>query len=139
MTLLFQDPSGGLEVFHREFGVWTGVTPIPNTVVVNIADLFMRWSNDRMVSTLHRVVATPQSKGSSRYSIAHFVNPNANFEVDPRDVDQRIKAATMAAGTAAEEGSHYSPIKTHEYLEERLSATFLDSETTDTTAEKTEL
>jgi len=40
---------------------WTLPYLQPGTIVVNVADLLARWSNDVLVSTLHRVVAPPTS------------------------------------------------------------------------------
>ena len=40
-------------------GDWIDVKPIEGTVVVNAGDLLMRWSNDLIKSTMHRVVEPP--------------------------------------------------------------------------------
>jgi isopenicillin N synthase-like dioxygenase len=53
-TLLWQDSNGGLTVLNRQ-GEWIKATPIPDTFVVNIADLLMRMTNDRWISTVHKV------------------------------------------------------------------------------------
>ena len=39
-------------------GQWRPVPPVPGAFVINIGDLMALWTNDRWVSTLHRVVAT---------------------------------------------------------------------------------
>jgi len=43
------------------------------------------WSNDRFVSTLHRVVTPPDAlvAGSRRQSIAFFYNPAADALIEP--------------------------------------------------------
>jgi len=57
LTLLFQDNVGGLEVQDPHTGEYVAAPPIKDTIVVNVADLLARWSNDTLRSTLHRVVA----------------------------------------------------------------------------------
>lgn len=68
---------GGLEVRGRD-GRWVAAPAMPNTFVVNIGDLMMRWTNDRWTSTPHRVGIPPVDlRGRSRrLSIAYFVRPN---------------------------------------------------------------
>ena len=53
--LLPQAGSGGLQIFTPE-GDWREVPPVPGAFVINIGDLMALWTNDRWVSTLHRVV-----------------------------------------------------------------------------------
>ncbi len=77
MTLVRGDDTpGGLQVKHRNGG-WIDVHIPPNAFVCNIGDLMMRWSNDRWVSTLHRVaVPPPEAAPSDRISLVFFNNPN---------------------------------------------------------------
>jgi isopenicillin N synthase-like dioxygenase len=51
---------------------------VPGAFIVNIGDLMARWTNDRWVSTVHRVVNPPSDTGGStrRQSIAFFHQPN---------------------------------------------------------------
>lgn len=72
LTMLVQDEIGGLEVQTRA-GEWLPATPIPGTVVVNIGDMLMRWSNDRFRSTPHRVTNPMQV---DRYSAGVFFHPS---------------------------------------------------------------
>ena len=68
---------GGLQVRTRD-DRWIDVPTSPTTFVVNIGDLLMRWTNDRWLSNLHRVV-NPAATGASnppRLSIAFFNHPN---------------------------------------------------------------
>jgi isopenicillin N synthase-like dioxygenase len=70
------DTPGGLQVQHRQGG-WIDVHPPHNSFVCNIGDLMMRWSNDRWVSTLHRVaVPPPDAVPTDRISLVFFQNPN---------------------------------------------------------------
>jgi isopenicillin N synthase-like dioxygenase len=68
---------GGLEVRAKD-GHWIPVETDPQTFVVNIGDLLMRWTNDRWISNTHRVVNPPASVASraKRLSIAFFLQPN---------------------------------------------------------------
>ncbi len=82
VTLLWQDDVGGLEVLHRS-GRWVAATPIPDTLVINIGDLLQRWSNDRYISSQHRVI---NRSGRERLSIATFYDPDFTATVDPADL-----------------------------------------------------
>ncbi|KAF4587932.1 flavonol synthase/flavanone 3-hydroxylase [Ophiocordyceps camponoti-floridani] len=97
LTLLFQDSVGGLEVEDAENrGSFRPAVPIPGTMVVNIGDLLMRWSNDELKSTLHRVRTPPRiddddSDGDdssqermtlTRYSIPYFICADDNTMID---------------------------------------------------------
>lgn len=67
---------GGLEVLTRK-GQWIPVETDPDTFVVNIGDLLMRWTNDRWVSNVHRVgTPPPEAAGAKRLSMAFFHHPN---------------------------------------------------------------
>jgi isopenicillin N synthase-like dioxygenase len=70
-----EDVPGGLQVLTRG-GEWVDVKTSPTTFVVNIGDLLMRWTNDRWLSNLHRVVNPPAGDGRARLSIAFFNHPN---------------------------------------------------------------
>jgi isopenicillin N synthase-like dioxygenase len=70
ITLLSQDPIGGLELRKRD-GEWIGAPFIPGTLVVNLGDLFQRWTNDIYRSNPHRVI---NRSGRERYSIPTFFN-----------------------------------------------------------------
>ncbi|KAJ7241894.1 hypothetical protein B0H12DRAFT_1132914 [Mycena haematopus] len=116
LTLLFQDQVGGLEVQNPHTGVFIPATPVPGTIVVNVADLLARWSNDVLRSTLHRVVAPPgkplnptDAVTPARQSIAFFCNPNFSAEI----------ACLPNCGTVAK----YPPINTEAYIVGRLAAT----------------
>ncbi|RFU32797.1 hypothetical protein B7463_g3567, partial [Scytalidium lignicola] len=67
-TIVTQDNSGGLQVLSKD-GDWIQARPIEGAFVVNIADCFMRQTNDFFVSTVHRVV---NKSGAERYSAPFF-------------------------------------------------------------------
>ena len=71
-----EDVPGGLQVRART-GDWIDVPTSPTRFVVNIGDLLMRWTNDRWLSNLHRVVNPPaEGMTSARLSMAFFNHPN---------------------------------------------------------------
>ena len=78
MTILRNEKAaGGLQVRPRNSD-WIDAPALDDTFVVNIGDLLMRWTNDRWVSTPHRV-AVPSIEDrniSSRLSIGYFTRPN---------------------------------------------------------------
>ena len=51
--------------------------------IINIGDLMQRWTNNRWVSSLHRVVipSNDLSKKTQRLSIAYFHQPDWNAEI----------------------------------------------------------
>lgn len=107
LTLLNQDDTGGLQVRTRS-GEWVTALPIPGTFVVNIGDLMARWTNDRFVSTPHRVV---NSSGRARYSMGVFFDPAFDTVIDPREL--------RPDGPAL-----YPPVTCGEYIVSRLNKAF---------------
>ncbi|KAH4116522.1 hypothetical protein HBH47_166230 [Parastagonospora nodorum] len=84
-TLLFQDNVGGLEVDPFHTGEFKAAVPVPGTVLINIADLLQRLTNDRCRSTIHRVMS-PKVSGDvlpSRYSIPFFIHPDPEAWIEP--------------------------------------------------------
>jgi isopenicillin N synthase-like dioxygenase len=100
---------GGLEVKTRD-GRWEKA-PTFDGFVINIGDALMRWTNDRFVSTPHRVV-NPEAVdgGTSRISVVFF--PILNYDVI---VDSSV---TTQGGT-----SNYEPITFGEYGSARFAST----------------
>ena len=76
-----EDVPGGLQVRARD-GRWVDVATTPTRFVVNIGDLLMRWTNDRWLSNLHRVVNPPVGDGRPRLSIAFFNHPNYDVTIE---------------------------------------------------------
>ncbi|XP_028407443.1 2-oxoglutarate-dependent dioxygenase htyE-like [Dendronephthya gigantea] len=109
ITLLFQDQIGGLEVFSQKEG-FVPARPIEETILVNIGDLLQRWTNDKLVSTRHRVVV-PQDellRLKSRQSAAFFVLPENTTMVECLDGSNK-----------------YPPVTALDYLNQRLGDTYL--------------
>jgi isopenicillin N synthase-like dioxygenase len=82
LTILLTDDSpGGLEV-KVHGGGWEAVPHVPGSFVVNIGDLMAQWSNDRYVSTAHRVANPPSGTTRPRLSVAFFHQPNYDAVID---------------------------------------------------------
>jgi isopenicillin N synthase-like dioxygenase len=113
--LLAEAAPGGLEIFTPE-GKWQAVPVVPDAFVVNIGDLMARWTNDRWVSTLHRVVnPPPDARGSTRrQSIAFFHQPNWEAEISciPTCLAPGEKARYPPVGSGAHlMGKFHSTVK----------------------------
>ncbi|BCG89113.1 2OG-Fe(II) oxygenase [Mesorhizobium sp. 113-3-9] len=111
--LLPQAGSRGLQIITPD-GEWTEVPPIPGAFVINIGDLMARWTNDRWVSTVHRVVNPPADEGGKdrRQSMAFFHQPNWDAEI-------KVLHACLADGEAPK----YEPVRSGPYLMGKFKAT----------------
>lgn len=93
LTLLHQDPTGGLEV-RDSTGKWVPAPYVPGSMVVNIGDLMAEVSGGRFVATMHRVRAPVGGAGGSgdgfgRFSVPFFFEPGEKCVVRSVDVDER--------------------------------------------------
>ena len=103
LTILYPTPNpGGLQVHIA--GAWRDVQPKPYTFVVNLGDLMAQWTNDRWVSTLHRVANPPTDRleDSRRASIAFFHQPNYDARIECLETCQGpgnpVKYAPITSG-----------------------------------------
>ncbi len=100
LTMLLQDMVGGLQVQNLS-GDWIEAPPVKGSFVCNIGDLLERWTNNRLVSTKHRVL---NKSGTSRYSIPIFCDPASDTVIDPRDFG------------VLENDALFDPVKSGEYI-----------------------
>ncbi|KAK4502237.1 hypothetical protein PRZ48_005662 [Zasmidium cellare] len=88
LTLLHQDPTGGLEVLNAE-NEWVPAPYVPASIVVNIGDLMAEVSGGRFVATMHRVRTNnggaSRADGMGRFSVPFFFEPGEGCVV--RSVD----------------------------------------------------
>jgi isopenicillin N synthase-like dioxygenase len=107
VTYLVVSGVAGLQVQHRESKEWIEPPAFQagEAIIVNIADLMMRWTNDLYKSTLHRVLAPKQE----RYSCALFVGPKGDTVVE------------ALPGTGEPK---YEKVTANEHLMQKLAATY---------------
>ena len=112
ITILRVDDSpGGLQV-QTPAGKWIDVPRIPGAFIINVGDIMMRWTNDRFISTMHRVVNPPAFGGGvGRISIPFFCMPN---------YDAVIECIPSCVGARAK----YPPITSGELLTNRYAVTY---------------
>jgi isopenicillin N synthase-like dioxygenase len=111
LTILHIDETpDSLEVETRS-KKWLYVNHVPGTFVINIGDLMMRWTNDKWVSNMHRVVNPPFVNGRSarRLSIVCFCSVNS---------DTVIECLPNCSGPGIP--AHYPPITAGEYQAMRM-------------------
>ncbi|MFD2999724.1 isopenicillin N synthase family dioxygenase [Pontibacter toksunensis] len=109
ITLLMGASADGLQVLRRD-GKWIPITALPEQVVVNVGDMLARLTNNKLKSTIHRVVNPPRElMNTSRYSIPFFMHPRS--EMDLTCLESCIDAQNPKAYPDATAG---------EYLNERL-------------------
>jgi len=82
ITLLMGASASGLEVQNKQ-GKWIPVTALPEQLVINVGDMLERLTNNKLRSTIHRVVNPPREEwGKSRYSIPFFTHPISEMSLN---------------------------------------------------------
>lgn len=109
ITLLMGASADGLQVLRND-GKWIPITALPEQLVVNVGDMLSRHTNNKLKSTIHRVVNPPREKmGTSRFSIPFFMHPRS--EMDLTCLENCIDE---------DHPKLYDDITAGEFLEERL-------------------
>ncbi|MBL0421951.1 isopenicillin N synthase family oxygenase [Ramlibacter sp. AW1] len=121
--LRIDDAPGGLQV-QRPGGGWIDVVKVPDTYIVNIGDIMMRWTNDRFVSTMHRVANPPPEVAAraARMSIPYFCMPNYDAVIE-------------CVPSCAHEGAKYPPITSGSMLSNRYVKVYSVDPATEAPAE----
>ena len=109
ITLLMGAQGRGLQVQNHQ-GVWIDAIAEEDELVINVGDMLSRHTNNKLKSTIHRVVNPPKSAWhSSRYSIPFFMHPVSDMKLDvlPHCIDKS-------------QPKRFEDITAGEFLEERL-------------------
>lgn len=106
LTLLRQEQRPGSLQVMTKTGAWFDVPAIKGALVVNIGDLMAEWTNDRWVSTLHRVINPPRdtANDSRRISLVFFHQPNYDAMISC--LPTCLKAGEEPKHTAISSGEH---------------------------------
>lgn len=82
ITLLMGAHGKGLQV-QNHAGEWLDAIAEPDELMINVGDMLSRHSNNKLKSTIHRVVNPPKELwGTSRYSIPFFMHPVSEMKLD---------------------------------------------------------
>lgn len=108
------DAPGRLQVLTPDQD-WVEVDPPPGHFVVNIGDLMAQWTNDRWVSTLHRVGLPPPDAGpqARRLSLVFFHQPDDDALID-------CIPTCLAPG----EVPRYAPVTSGDHLRRKIQRHF---------------
>ncbi|RYD98656.1 MAG: isopenicillin N synthase family oxygenase [Sphingobacteriales bacterium] len=109
ITLLMGAQGKGLQVQNHE-GEWIDAIAEEDELVINVGDMLSRHTNNKLKSTIHRVVNPPRELwGSPRFSIPFFMHPIS--EMDLSCLENCIDAAHP---------KQYEDITAGEFLTQRL-------------------
>jgi len=82
ITLLMGAQGKGLQVQNHK-GEWIDAIAEPNELMINVGDMLSRHTNNKLKSTIHRVVNPPKELwGTSRYSIPFFMHPISEMKLN---------------------------------------------------------
>ncbi len=85
ITLLMGAQGRGLQVQNHE-GEWIDAIAKPDELMINVGDMLSRHTNNKLKSTIHRVVNPPRELWStSRYSIPFFMHPVSDMKLNVLD------------------------------------------------------
>ncbi|MCK8520595.1 isopenicillin N synthase family oxygenase [Aquimarina sp. D1M17] len=109
ITLLMGASTGGLQV-QRKDGEWIDAIPQEDELVINVGDMLERHTNNKLRSTIHRVVNPPKEQwGKPRYSIPFFMHPRSDMKLN-----------CLKECITDENPKHYDDITAGEFLHQRL-------------------
>jgi|GEM_PF-16309 len=115
--LLSENKPGGLQVRSRA-GRWLDVVSPPGSFVVNIGDMMQMWTNDKWLSTVHRVVNPPAAEqahmdqgvrsDSRRQSLVFFHTPHENTLIE-----------CLPSCTSADNPPRHAPIRAADHMRQK--------------------
>lgn len=126
VTILLCSSTPGLEVLSPD-NRWTSAPRVEDSLIINVADFMMRWTNGVYKSTIHRVV---NRTGEARYSVPFFFSINYDQLVEV--VFSSINTVgistnflqTLPSCVSEDNPSKYPPIRAGEYILQRLASTY---------------
>lgn len=109
ITLLMGAQGKGLQVQNHN-GEWIDAVAEPDELMINVGDMLSRHTNNKLKSTIHRVVNPPRDTWhTSRYSIPFFMHPISEMPLNALE------------GTFGEDNPKlYEDTTAGEFLHERL-------------------
>lgn len=109
ITLLMGAQGKGLQVQNLD-GEWIDAIANPDELMINVGDMLSRHTNNKLKSTIHRVVNPPREMwGTSRYSIPFFLHPISAMRLD-----------VLENCVDAEHPKQFENITAGEYLDQRI-------------------
>lgn len=109
ITLLMGAQGRGLQVQNHD-GEWIDAIAQPDELVINVGDMLSRHTNNKLKSTIHRVINPPRELwGTSRFSIPFFMHPVAEMKLD-----------CLENCITAEQPKQFEDITAGDFLYERL-------------------
>ena len=109
ITLLMGAQGRGLQVQNHN-GEWLDAIAEPNELMINVGDMLSRHTNNKLKSTIHRVVNPPRELwGTSRYSIPFFMHPVNSMKLN-----------VLESCIDDEHPKQFDDITADEFLNERL-------------------
>lgn len=109
ITLLMGASAGGLQVLRKD-GEWIDAIPNEDELVINVGDMLERHTNNKLRSTIHRVVNPPREEWDTpRYSIPFFMHPRSEMPLN-----------CLEECIDAEHPKAYEDITAGEFLHQRL-------------------
>ncbi|MFZ0490326.1 MAG: 2-oxoglutarate and iron-dependent oxygenase domain-containing protein [Salegentibacter sp.] len=109
ITLLMGASTGGLQVLRKD-GEWIDAIPQEDELVINVGDMLERLTNNKLRSTIHRVINPPREEWSKpRFSIPFFMHPRSEMPLN-----------CLEECINEDHPKHYEDIKAGEFLNQRL-------------------
>lgn len=110
ITLLMGASADGLQVLRRD-SKWIPITALPNQIIVNVGDMLSRHTNNKLKSTIHRVVNPPKElMKTSRFSIPFFMHPRSDMDL-----------SVLENCVDPDNPKRYDDITAGEFLQQRLA------------------
>ena len=109
ITLLMGAHGRGLQVLTND-GEWIDAIAKEDEIVINVGDMLSRYTNNKLKSTVHKVINPPKELWKkSRYSIPFFLHPIGTMSLNVLDscIDEKNP-------------KKYEDITAHEFLIQRL-------------------